>query len=73
MMDGTWFSMFSFMFTMMFYVLLWVVLSIILAVFVYKDAKMRYPEESSEPIIWLIIVLLTGVIGAVIYMLAREY
>ena len=56
---------------MLIFSLVWLVLSIILCVWVYRDAKRRFPPESSEPIVWLLIVLITGIIGLIIYLIVR--
>ncbi len=40
---------------------------ILLAVWVYKDAKKR----GENAVLWLLVVLLTGIIGLIIYLLVR--
>lgn len=45
--------------------------SAIIAMWIYHDAKIRFPEESSIPLLWLIIVLFTGIIGLIIYLIVR--
>ncbi len=52
------------------YVVLFII-AILIAVWVYKDAKKRYPEGSSMPVVWLLIVLITGLIGLIIYLIVR--
>jgi len=47
---------------------LWCIVAIILAVWVYRDAE----EREMEGALWLIIVLLTGIIGLIIYLIVRE-
>ncbi|MHA1608074.1 MAG: PLDc N-terminal domain-containing protein [Candidatus Freyarchaeota archaeon] len=47
---------------------LWCIVAIILAVWVYRDAE----ERGMEGALWLIIVLLTGIIGLIIYLIIRE-
>ena len=47
------------------------VLWIILGIWVYRDAKQRFPENSLEPVLWLLIVLLTGIVGLIIYLVVR--
>nr|MDO8062581.1 PLDc N-terminal domain-containing protein [Candidatus Freyrarchaeum guaymaensis]HDO80025.1 hypothetical protein [Candidatus Bathyarchaeota archaeon] len=47
---------------------LWCIVAIILAVWVYRDAE----ERGMEGALWLIIVLLTGIIGLIIYLIVRE-
>ncbi len=44
--------------------IIWIVIAILMALWVYKDAKER---EDVDETIWLIIVLLTGIIGFLIY------
>ncbi len=46
----------------------WCIIGIILAVWVYRDAK----ERGMEAELWLLIVLLTGLIGLIIYLIVRE-
>jgi len=48
--------------------LLWLIISILLCVWVYRDAESR---GMSGPL-WLIIVILTGIIGLIIYLLVRK-
>ncbi|MGQ9720739.1 MAG: PLDc N-terminal domain-containing protein [Candidatus Jordarchaeum sp.] len=43
-------------------------LAIVLGVWVYRDAE----ERGMEGVIWLLIVLLTGIIGLIIYLIVRE-
>ena len=47
--------------------LLWCVVAIILGVWVYKDAE----ERGMEAALWLLIVLLTGIVGLIIYLIVR--
>lgn len=49
----------------------WFIISIFLCVWVYRDARQRYPLENPEPLLWLIVVLLTGILGLIIYLLVR--
>ncbi|MEB3773793.1 MAG: PLDc N-terminal domain-containing protein [Desulfurococcales archaeon] len=51
--------------------LLLLIIAILIAIWVYKDAKKRYPPESSTPVVWLLVVLLTGLIGLIIYLIVR--
>ncbi len=44
------------------------IISIAIAVWVYKDAKKRDMNET----VWLLIVLLTGCIGCIIYLIVRD-
>jgi cytochrome bd-type quinol oxidase subunit 2 len=48
--------------------LLWLIISILLCVWVYRDAESR---GMSGPL-WLIIVILTGIIGLIIYLIVRK-
>jgi TctA family transporter len=45
-----------------------IVVCIVLAVWVYRDAN----ERGMDATIWLLIVLLTGIIGLIIYLIVRE-
>jgi len=47
------------------------VLVVVAAVWVYRDAKKRYPPGDNTPVIWLLAVLLTGVVGLILYLLLR--
>jgi len=47
--------------------LLWFVIAILVAVWVYKDAESR----GESGVMWLIIVILTGIIGLIIWLLVR--
>ena len=49
-----------------FYVVLFIIW-IILAVWVYKDAKAR----GENAVLWLLIVLITGIIGLIIWLIVR--
>ena len=48
-------------------IIFWIV-AIGLAVWVYKDAKKR----DMNAVVWLLIVLLSGCIGCIIYLVVRE-
>jgi len=48
-------------------IIFWIV-AIGLAVWVYKDAKKR----DMNAVVWLLIVLLSGCIGCIIYLIVRE-
>jgi len=50
-----------------FFIIFWVV-AIGLAVWVYKDAKKRDMNAA----VWLLIVLVSGCIGCIIYLIVRE-
>ena len=41
---------------------------IILAIWVYKDAKKR----GENAVLWLLVVLLTGIIGLIVYLIVRK-
>ncbi len=44
------------------------IVDILIAVWVYRDAK----ERGMEAALWLLIVLFTGLIGLIIYLIVRE-
>ena len=47
--------------------IIWFIIGILIAIWVYKDAEKR----GSSGILWLIIVLLTGIIGLIIWLVVR--
>ena len=47
--------------------LIWFVIAILLCIWVYKDANSRGMNGA----LWLIIVILTGILGLIIYLLVR--
>ncbi len=49
-------------------VILFFVIGLVLAIWVYKDAKKRDMNAA----VWLLIVLLTGCIGCIIYLVVRD-
>jgi len=49
------------------WVIIWFVIAILIAVWVYKDAEKR----GSSGALWLIIIILTGIIGLIIWLIAR--
>jgi len=55
-------------FPVVIFLLVWYVLSIVLAIWVYRDAKRRGLDAT----LWLVIVILIGPVGAVIYLVVRE-
>ena len=57
-----------FMITMMIVMVILVVLYIKLLIWVYRDAKKRNMDET----IWLLIVIFTGIIGLIIYLIVRD-
>ena len=46
----------------------WFVVSLLIAIWVYKDAKSRDMNAA----VWLLIVLVTGCIGCIIYLVVRD-
>ena len=48
-------------------VALWFIIAILICVWVYKDAEKR----GSSGVLWLIVVLLAGIIGLIIWLLVR--
>ena len=48
--------------------IVFLILGIALAVWVYKDAKKRDMNAA----VWLLVVLLTGCIGCIIYLIVRD-
>ena len=47
--------------------IIWFIIGILIAIWVYKDAEKR----GSSGILWLIIVLITGIIGLIIWLVIR--
>ncbi|MHA1607394.1 MAG: PLDc N-terminal domain-containing protein [Candidatus Freyarchaeota archaeon] len=45
-----------------------IIVDVIIAVWVYRDAR----DRGMEAELWLIIVLLTGILGLIIYLIVRE-
>lgn len=48
--------------------ILWVVIAILLCIWVYRDAESRGMNGA----LWLIIVLITGIVGLIIYVAVRK-
>jgi len=48
--------------------IIWFVIAILVAVWVYRDAKKRDMNAA----VWLLIVLVTGCIGCIIYLVVRD-
>ena len=48
--------------------IVWFVIAIAVAIWVYKDAKKRDMNAA----VWLLIVLVTGCIGCIIYLVVRD-
>jgi len=46
----------------------WFIIAILVAIWVYKDAKKRDMNAA----VWLLIVLVTGCIGCIIYLVVRD-
>ncbi|WXG39778.1 MAG: hypothetical protein WED07_02950 [Candidatus Freyarchaeum deiterrae] len=49
-------------------IIIWCVLAVVLAIWVYRDASSR----RMMAVLWLIIVLITGLIGLIIYLIVRD-
>ncbi len=49
-------------------IIAWCIIGIILAIWVYRDAESRGMNGA----LWLIIVILLGIIGLIIYLVVRE-
>jgi TctA family transporter len=48
--------------------IIWIILAIILCIWVYRDANKRGMNGT----LWLIIVLIAGIIGLIIYLVVRK-
>jgi uncharacterized protein YqgC (DUF456 family) len=48
--------------------LIWFILAILIAIWVYKDAESR----GMSGVLWLIIVIIAGIIGLIIYFVVRK-
>lgn len=48
--------------------ILWFVVAILIAVWVYRDAK----GHGESGVMWLIIVLITGIIGLIVWLFVRR-
>ncbi len=48
--------------------IVWFIIAILVAIWVYKDAKKRDMNAA----VWLLIVLVTGCIGCIIYLVVRD-
>ena len=46
----------------------WFIIAILIAVWVYKDAE----AKGESGVLWLIIVLITGIIGLIIWLIIRR-
>jgi hypothetical protein len=47
--------------------IIWLIIAILIAIWVYRDAEKR----GSSGVLWLIIVILTGIIGLIIWLVVR--
>jgi len=73
-MDNSIFELFSILFflfsiigSIIYVIILIYAIQIAIAIWVYRDAKKR----GEDALLWLLIVLLTGLIGLIIYVLVR--
>lgn len=70
-MDNSIFELFSILFfiigSIIYMIILIYAIQIAIAIWVYRDAKKR----GEDALLWLLIVLLTGLIGLIIYVLIR--
>jgi hypothetical protein len=48
--------------------LIWFIIAILIAIWVYKDAESR----GMSGVLWLIIVIIAGIIGLIIYFVVRK-
>ena len=48
--------------------IVWFVIAILLCIWVYRDAESR----GMNGVLWLIVVLLTGIVGLIIYLVVRK-
>jgi len=48
--------------------LIWFIIGVLLCVWVYRDAQSRGMEAA----LWLLIVLITGILGLIVYLIVRE-
>jgi len=48
--------------------IVWIIIAILVAVWVYKDAE----AKGESGVLWLIIVLITGIIGLIIWLIIRR-
>ncbi|MGQ9723367.1 MAG: hypothetical protein ACUVXA_18845 [Candidatus Jordarchaeum sp.] len=62
------FEMFGAMALTWIIILVWCVIGIIIAIWVYRDAQSRGMNGA----LWLIICILLGIIGLIIYLVVRE-
>jgi len=48
--------------------IIWLVIAILLCIWVYRDAESR----GMSGVLWLIVVLIAGIIGLIIYLIVRK-
>ncbi len=48
--------------------IIWFIIGILLCIWVYRDAESR----GMSGVLWLIVVLLTGIVGLIIYLVVRK-
>jgi TctA family transporter len=66
--DGIDQSIIPFVVVFVFLAIVWFVIAIVLGVWIYRDAESRGLDGTR----WLIIVLISGIIGVIIYLVVRE-
>lgn len=64
--QGEWLIGLGFFF--IFLPIIWIIIAILLCIWVYRDAESRGMSGA----LWLIIVLITGIIGLIIYIVVRK-
>jgi TctA family transporter len=50
------------------FAIVWFIIAILIAVWVYRDAEKR----GESGVLWLIVVLITGIIGLIIWLIIRR-
>ncbi|MFX1521035.1 MAG: hypothetical protein ACFFCD_14050 [Promethearchaeota archaeon] len=50
------------------FAIIWFIIAILIAVWVYRDAEKR----GESGVLWLIVVLITGIIGLIIWLIIRR-
>jgi len=48
--------------------IIWIVIAILLCIWIYRDAESR----GMNGVLWLIVVLIAGIIGLIIYLVVRK-
>jgi len=64
--QGEWFIGLAFLFILL--PIVWFIIAILLCIWVYRDAESR----GMNGVLWLIIVLIAGIIGLIIYLVVRK-